>query len=140
MFIGKKRWLRGRDLEPSGGGIVAPHSLRVQGLQLLGRVRGRPPFAPLALEEAALAADFARPPRRPFDAKNSREPNTRSIKSTTSILTSSSRQDTTSPAAETARRFNADVGTPESSVTAVRGTVMMPPLPNFNLMTSCRDT
>jgi hypothetical protein len=44
------------------------------------RLRGRPPFAPLALEAAAFAFDRRRPPRRPVAAANKRVPNTRSTR------------------------------------------------------------
>jgi len=49
-----------------------------EALQAVSRLRGRPPFAPLAFGAAAFAFDRRRPPRRPVDAANKWVPNARS--------------------------------------------------------------
>jgi len=63
-------------------------------------LRGRPPFAPFALDAAALACDLLRPPRLPVAAAKRRAPKARSTKSGTWISTANSSHDNASPEGE----------------------------------------
>ena len=100
------------------------------------RLRGRPPFAPLALAAAAFAFDRRRPPRCPVARANKRVPNARSTSPGTYTSTSSDGQDTASPAGETLIDPSAEVGTSSRPGTICRGIVIDPPPRNLRSIAS----
>jgi TetR/AcrR family transcriptional repressor of nem operon len=106
----------------------------------VNRLRGRPPFAPLAFAAAAFAFERLRPPRRPVEAANNRVPNVCSTSPGTETSTSSEGHDNASPAGETTIDWIFVSEARSRPGTSLRGMDIDPPPANLKSIASASES